>query len=339
VEDQANPPFVTVVNKLDEDEHALRKAVTAAINSRLPALNRGLNLFTERVLRVYLQDFVEQHWVELQEPGREPDLAHLLARRLAVSLEDGAGLDRELTNVPGPDPESLAGTVHPMRMYVIPPIGDWTTGDILQSAMPPSAAGMYKSTPRCSEEANSSENISHTYEADDVSPSTSTADDQHHGEAHAATRAPSQVGSPSSMYWVMLTPACDLVGGRVKAEYVVLATCQPLAEEIETTAWTVDINSASKRKKLDALLKNNRSDHQADRFHALPPVWDIPGLLVDFQRITHIPYDQLTLFTRLGTLDDPYAQELIARFGRYVGRLGTPDIDLQVVRERLKGNT
>lgn len=143
--------------------------------------------------------------------------------------------------------------------------------------------------------------------------------------------------SPTSSYWVMLTPACDLVAGRVKADYVVLATCQLLAEEIEATAWMEDTTSSSKRKKLDALLKNNRADHQADRFHVLPPVWDIPGLLVDFQRIVHVPYRSLALFTRLGTLDDPYAQELIARFGRYVGRLGTPDIDLEIVRNRLKG--
>ena len=310
VSDQQNPPFVSVVNKTDPDENALRIAVTAAIDSRLPALNRALSQHTQEVLRTYTQQFVEPHWADLRQPSREPDLAHLLARRLAVSLSDGSGLQRELEAVPGPIPAPSNDYVHPMRMYVIPPIGDWTTGDLVLGEQTKEPAAFRTALPENAESPEEGDSLV-VRELDDSNP-------------------------PLSGYWIMLTPACDLVEGRRKAEFVVLARCKPISDEDEALAWVADTASNKKRQSLDALLSNNRKDNkQADRYHALPPAWDVPGLVIDFQQISHVSYEDLLKFRRIATLDDPYCQAMVSRFGRYLGRLGTPDVDLSLVRARL----
>ena len=42
---------------------------------------------------------------------------------------------------------------------------------------------------------------------------------------------------------------------------------------------------------------------------------------------------------RLASLDSPFAEALLARFSRYFGRLGTPDLDVAVLLQRLRAVT
>jgi len=39
---------------------------------------------------------------------------------------------------------------------------------------------------------------------------------------------------------------------------------------------------------------------------------------------------------RLASLDSPFAEALLARFTRYFGRLGTPDLDAAILLQRLR---
>ena len=39
---------------------------------------------------------------------------------------------------------------------------------------------------------------------------------------------------------------------------------------------------------------------------------------------------------RLASLDSPFAEALLVRFTRYFGRLGTPDLDVAVLSQRLR---
>lgn len=284
-------PFVQVVSKLSDQDHPVRDAVVVAINSGLPSLNRALHLHAQAVLRDYMQDFVQPHWASLSQRERRPDLAHLLARRLAVSLSDGSGLESVLADVEGQEaaPPLAGNVVHPMRMYIVPPTGGWTTGAIMRLDEPAAGSG---------------EGV----------------------EEHAA--------AASGDHWVLLTPACDLVPERLSAEYVVLAKCLPLGSMEEVEAWRAEA-SMGKQRSLDALLANNRKRGQADRYHALPAAWEVPGLVVDFQQIASVPVGDLARYRRVADLDDPYAQSLISRFGRYLGRVGTPDVDWSLVRWRL----
>ncbi len=136
-------------------------------------------------------------------------------------------------------------------------------------------------------------------------------------------------------YWVVLTPSCDMVTGRnvQKAEYVLLVLCSPLNSFPEYEAWRSQPNNNSKRKDLDALLRNNRYTRQSDRYHYLPGVFDLPHLIVDFQQVHNILFGELQILkqSRIASLDSPYAEAIVSRYNRYSGRVGVPDLDIEEV--------
>ncbi len=136
-------------------------------------------------------------------------------------------------------------------------------------------------------------------------------------------------------YWVLLTPSCDMEWN--KAERVLLAHCSLLSEEEEYIEWRQS-SSNNKKDKLEALLRNNRkkSGYQADRYHSLPGALDLPDLLVDFQYLITLPCGGLEDLEHLASVDSPFVESLLARFTRYFGRLGTPDLDIEQIFSRLE---
>ncbi len=95
--------------------------------------------------------------------------------------------------------------------------------------------------------------------------------------------------------------------------------------------------AGSKQKKLERLLRSRPHRRQEDRHHYLPAAFEVPDLVVDNQEIVHIAYEQLDLYRRVASLDSPYSEELSHRFNRYMGRLGTPDLDIPTALQRMKG--
>jgi hypothetical protein len=118
---------------------------------------------------------------------------------------------------------------------------------------------------------------------------------------------------------------------------VLLAPCLPLAEQTEYQRQTgLSQPSNTTTRKLRSLLQDNREDGQRERFCFLPGAITLPDLVVDFQQLVTLPGAQMTTLGRLASLDSPFAEALLARFGRYFGRLGTPDLDLEVILSRLR---
>lgn len=283
-EDIPGAPFVSVVPKNQDQE--LRPLVHAVFDSSLPSIHRALRDHVDLIVRDFMIEFVEKHWSDLKSPPRKGDLAHMLLRRLAMSLADGGEVlsGRLAAETVELNPEC----VHPMRYYIIPAVGSWTTGDLITG-------------PR--------------------------------------------IGSPSDTCWyVVLTPACDLIETHLKADYVVLIECVPLQEREELTRFTATSPAAGEQpsaeaktaeKKLRRLMANN-ADGQRDRTVYLPAAWEVPDLIVDFQRIVSVPYGDLGTYRRVATLDSPYAESVVEKFGRYLGRLGTPDLDVDVPFSRLR---
>lgn len=290
-------PFVAVVDKNGPGEpfDELSARLHAVFESGFPAIHRALLHHVDAVVRDFMVEFVEQHWSSLSSPPRKGDVAHLLIRRLALSLGSGGrALQAQMEGVDEVDLDE-SDVVHPMRMYVTPPVGDPTTGDLLRG-------------PR-------------------ILPPVTGAD------------------SDPPVWYLVITPACDLVTGRRKADFLVLVECVDLASQPELTAWREataageDTKEAKRtEKQLVALLRNNPEDKQRDRFIYLPAAWSIPDLLIDFQRIVHLPFDESGRYERMATLDSPYAESVVATLGRYLGRLGTPDLDLAVPLEALRGD-
>ena len=143
-------------------------------------------------------------------------------------------------------------------------------------------------------------------------------------------------------YWVILTPLCDLTphDGEVKAEQVLLAKCLLMTEQEEYKTWVAGNRNKKSQKPLESLIGNNRKDGtQPERYHFLPGVMSLPDLVVDFQAVKMVTYTQLNYpktFKRLASLDSPFAECLLARFTRYYGRIGTPDLDIDIVLAKLK---
>jgi CheY-like chemotaxis protein len=280
-------PFVDVVSKQAELDE-LREKVRAVFDSTLPRIHAELLAHVESVMRDFMIDFVELNWQELSTPPRKGDVAYLLLRRLALSLAEGGQiLAGKLDDLAGLDLQS--DSVHPMRYYVVPPIGTLKTGDIIRG------------------------------------PEVGLAGDD-------------ESGAGLNCWYVILTPACDLVPERVKAEFVVLARCVPLTETEEYAAWQsagVGQDQAQRTKLQTAMRKGEWKNRNADRDFYLPAAWAIPDLLVDFQQLSHIAHSEIESYERVGTLDSPYAEALIQKLGRYLGRVGTPNLDVQMAMTRL----
>ena len=138
-------------------------------------------------------------------------------------------------------------------------------------------------------------------------------------------------------YLVVLWPSCDMVstGGRTPKTLHVLCTRSLLAKDAPEVVDWVSAPNKSKQKKLERLVKNTR-DESPDRYHFLPGVWDIPDLVVDFQILEHIALDEVKGYTCLGTLASPFAEALGARFQRYIGRIGTPDLEVNCVLTQIR---
>jgi CheY-like chemotaxis protein len=260
--------FVRVVEKT-QSISKVREEVKAVIATKLPALFRRV----EEIQRDYLWDFVGTHWQEFNSPHDQADLAYLLARRLAITLQGEARkLTRKLAgkSIPIADPKNI----HLMEMYVRPPVGkNHLAGDILKGTI--------------------------------------------EGETG---------------YWVILTPSCDFEqAGRLRN--ILLAGCLPLTEEAEFQSWKQNPNENAS---LKALIGDNRERVQSERFKFLPGTYFLPDLVMDFQHLKAMPESEVAKLEVIASLDSPYAESVLARFARYFGRLGTPDIDKQIVLNRLQ---
>ncbi len=120
-------------------------------------------------------------------------------------------------------------------------------------------------------------------------------------------------------------------------ERALCARAKPIEEFDEFVAWRQSPTpSNTVVEKLTALMANNRRSGQSDRYHFLPPAWDIPAMVADFGDLEHVPVTELRAASCLATVASPFAEAIAMRFVRYLGRLGTPDVDLDLVLAALR---
>jgi len=143
-------------------------------------------------------------------------------------------------------------------------------------------------------------------------------------------------GGESVCWYVIVTPSCDLVEGRRKADFVVLVECRPIESFPEYNrlleAGSEDSSFTTKSDRLKSLFRSRPHGQQHGRYHYLPAAWTVPHLMVDNQQIVSVPYDDLVeRYEKVASLDSPFAEEFVHQFTRYVGRLGTPELDLDAI--------
>ncbi|MEO0770309.1 MAG: hypothetical protein AAFY72_12905, partial [Cyanobacteria bacterium J06649_4] len=263
--------------------------------------NRAIIRHAENVQREYMWGFVNENWHEFEGFSDRSELAHLLARRLSISFTSETVDEIEMGLGEAKKKTLENSYAHPMRYYVLPPI-----------SLYPQTCDLYKD----------------------------------------------EKGS----YWILLTPSCDMVmrekDGKqsCNAEYLMFAGCGALTEQVEyselkehfvSTPLTQDFETHNelpgKHKKLAVrlrkFLQNNPEKRQKGRYFFLPSAWKIPDLIVDFQNIKTVPSQEVSQpnpsWERIASVDSPFRESLISRFNSFFGRIGTPDLDTEIILRRL----
>lgn len=139
----------------------------------------------------------------------------------------------------------------------------------------------------------------------------------------------------SQEHYLVINPECDFAQSKI--DNVLLVRCTPLQDipEISSIRELISANSdvsKSKKGELKNLLGDNRklSGMQPERYKFLPGTSFIPHLVADFQFLSQAQLSDLSIadkYVRVATIDTPFAEAIQARFSRYYGRFGVPDID------------
>ncbi len=113
-----------------------------------------------------------------------------------------------------------------------------------------------------------------------------------------------------------------------------LAACEPIAQDARIRAWRESESGTNRRRVRD--LVGHKTGGQDDRNLFLPAALTIPDLVADFQRLRSVTPDELGTMERVASLVSPFAEAMVSRFTRYFGRVGTDDLDVEAIMERLK---
>lgn len=143
----------------------------------------------------------------------------------------------------------------------------------------------------------------------------------------------------SQDFFLILTPACDMELRKSKdgkdlyrnADKIILAKLikfNQIAEVIDYIAT----HSNTKKKEVERYIQNSSKD----RYYYLPSFGSqIPGFLIDYQDINRIKPEELTIYERVASVDEPFLKDIIARFTSYYARQGSPDFDMDTILKKL----
>jgi hypothetical protein len=150
---------------------------------------------------------------------------------------------------------------------------------------------------------------------------------------------------------VVLTPACDFEQRKAELAIACAAiSAWDLIAQLAQTDWVkeglVD-ESGSLKKRGD--LSNSKIKwfkaqisrmikQQYPRYHWLAPIphTNLPPLVADFQIIACLPIDVIVRATPIASLQSPFREQLPARYAAYMGRVGTPDLEVPILETWLE---
>lgn len=141
-------------------------------------------------------------------------------------------------------------------------------------------------------------------------------------------RTRQRAGEAVQEWCVVLTPACDLVQG--KADFVLLARAYPLDGVQRFKDWTANSSSRAKWNELERLLAGG-----LPRYTYLPAFRDIPDLIVDFEDTFTVAARLMRPYKAKASLSSPFSEAVLAKHSQFLGRIGTPDLDLGPIKARL----
>lgn len=145
----------------------------------------------------------------------------------------------------------------------------------------------------------------------------------------------------SKEFVLIFTPACEMELRKRKngenwvtyrnADKIILAKLIKFNQIAEVSAY-IETQSNTKRKEVKRYVKNTKKE----RYYYLPSFGSrIPGFLIDFQDINRINADEINIYNRVASVDEPFLKDIIAKFTAYYARQGSPDFDVESIMEKL----
>lgn len=135
--------------------------------------------------------------------------------------------------------------------------------------------------------------------------------------------------SKAGKWFTILTPACDLAHDG-KADFVLLAQAKSVQEFDKFIQWDAT-GGSGKWESLARVLQGSQA-----RYHFLPKFRNIPHMIIDLENVTSVPVATMIDYERVSSLVSPYAEALLVKHSHFRGRVGTPDLNMTVVRAALE---
>ncbi|UPK52838.1 response regulator (plasmid) [Bacillus sp. H8-1] len=128
-------------------------------------------------------------------------------------------------------------------------------------------------------------------------------------------------------YWIILNPSCDMA--QTKAKDVTIARIEKVENDYilnlkRSIQKSTEEGALSKQIELENLLKNSGSL----KYHFLPSCSCFEGGFINFQKVQSVRYKSLNVkYSRVASVTDRFAKDIIARFSSYYSRQGQPDFN------------
>jgi hypothetical protein len=136
--------------------------------------------------------------------------------------------------------------------------------------------------------------------------------------------------------YVVVTPRCNLARDRYP-KHLMLAFCKPM--EGIWTGLRNRFNGDDAKKQEDAAKELHLYASQGHTIgtHFLPPCGERGPWLVDFREIMTVGNAEVPslLENRFASVASQFVPNLVQRFAAYLGRIGQPDLDCEVLRQQV----
>ncbi len=128
-------------------------------------------------------------------------------------------------------------------------------------------------------------------------------------------------------FHVVLTPSCDFANH--KASFILLVNGTLLKETDEYISYAADRSNVAVKETLSRVIGSRRGD----RYFFLPrsELMAMPDLVLDFQNLTNHQLEGFSGYKKIGRIDDPFVQDMLATFIRNQNRPGSPDLDVTYI--------
>lgn len=136
--------------------------------------------------------------------------------------------------------------------------------------------------------------------------------------------------------YVVVTPRCNMANEPIP-KHLILALCKPMSTEWEKLRDGFKAESKDKQKRAGDRLHDFAVQNHSTSTHFIPACGNKGPWLVDFREIKGVPSSAASnlLETRFASIATHFVPNLVQRYAAYLGRIGQPDLDWNVLREQV----